>query len=223
MMVMVAGLVLAMMLIALFTWQAWGAEVTPNREGASDGGSQERDAREPEGGSLPQRYHFADLRSEALFGPRSAPTWQPTSPSRLGWSSHSQSLRLRRSMLTQLNDFTHPIRPDPEAPDGTGPMGDPTQGGDRPRTVRANVPGRAPGDDNLRSEVTAARSPSEPLRDGARFRDGGPEADRPVRAVDDNTSRQRSSGVEDYVRRHPIHGVLTAMAAGVVLGRVLKK
>ena len=65
-----AGLVVAIMLIALFAWQPWGAEVTPDREGASDGGSQEATPGKQETGTpAPQSYHLTGFHSEAVFIP----------------------------------------------------------------------------------------------------------------------------------------------------------
>ena len=124
--------------------------------------------------------------------------------------------------MSQLSEFTHPIRPDPDVSSRSTLAGDRTQGGDRPRTVRADKPGRAPADDSLRGVSLRRHSSGEQLGDPVGSGGAGPE-DRLVRSVRDTKSRQRSAGVEGYVRRHPIHGVLTAMTAGVLLARVLKR
>ena len=77
-MVIIAGLVLAILLIALFAWQPWGAEVTPELDGSTDGGSQEATPHGQQGGTpAPQSYELIGGQREVISASPSGPSPGP--------------------------------------------------------------------------------------------------------------------------------------------------
>ena len=102
-MLLVAGLVLAIMLIAVFAWQPWGAEVTPGLEGAPEGGAQEGQPDDQQGAPPPQSYHLVGVHPDGFSAPGSLrPLGRPTlhldrrGRGKAESSSRRQALSLRR-------------------------------------------------------------------------------------------------------------------------------